>query len=308
MYTGVGQQKNSLGMMCLVAGIYYAWKLVKRREGEPLESPDKYDAILVIMAAYLLYISNSQTSLACLLVATALFLATRVPGLSTRPARLIGIAVVAPFLFVTLDSAFGLKDQILALLGRDATLTYRTDLWALVTSHQVNPVIGAGFMSFWTGERMAAIWTVVPGVLQAHSGYIEQYLNLGYIGVGFIVLLMVVALARIRRQMEQAPTAALLRLSLLIVAALYNYTEAAFYGANNMWVLFLVACIELPHPARQGIVAATVPPRAPQSARSWVERPAARVSTQPREIVRESRQFRMGKAAATTTPGSRRRR
>ena len=27
---------------------------------------------------------------------------------------------------------------------------------------------------------------------------------------------------------------------------LYNYTEASFYGINNMWVLFLLASINLP--------------------------------------------------------------
>jgi O-antigen ligase len=282
-------------MMCLVAGIYFAWKLlVKRRDGEPVESLDRYDAILVVMAAYLLYISNSQTSLVCLLAATGLFFASRAPWFSTRPARLISLSVVAPLLFVALDSAIGLKARVLTLLGRDATLTFRTDLWELVTSHQVNSVIGTGFMSFWTGERMAAIWTVVPGVVQAHSGYVEQYLNLGYIGVGFIFLLMVVALFRIRRQMEHAPSAALLRLSLLVVAALYNYTEASFYGANNVWVLLLLACIELPQPDVQSVPAVSLPYR-PRPGQSWAERRAARISTQPAALVRESRQSGAGK-------------
>jgi O-antigen ligase len=237
--------------------------------------------------------------LVCLLAATGLFFASRAPWFSTRPARLISLSVVAPLFFVALDSAIGLKARVLTLLGRDATLTFRTDLWDLVTSYQVNSVIGAGFMSFWTGERMAAIWQVVPGVVQAHSGYVEQYLNLGYVGVAFIVLLIVVALFRIRRQMEYAPSAALLRLALLVVAALYNYTEASFYGANNVWVLLLVACIELPQPVAQP-AAATVSCRARQPWESRLQRQAVPMPTPTPEIVRHSRQWRMPKAGTAT--------
>jgi O-antigen ligase len=226
--------------------------------------------------------------------------------MSTRPARLIGLAVVAPILFVSLDSVLGLRAQILALLGRDATLTFRTDLWELVTSHQVNSVIGAGFMSFWTGERMAAIWQVVPGVLQAHSGYVEQYLNLGYVGVAFIFLLFIVALFRIRRQMDYAPSAALLRLALLIVAALYNYTEASFYGANNVWVLMLVACIGLPQPLAQPADAAAFSYRAPQPRQSRLQHAAMRMPTPSPEIVRDSRQWRAPKVGTATRFRSRR--
>ena len=40
------------------------------------------------------------------------------------------------------------------------------------------------------------------------------------------------------------PRPALLRLSFLVAAALYNYTEASFYGLNNMWVLMLAASID----------------------------------------------------------------
>ncbi len=32
MYTGVGHQKNDLGFMCLLAGIYVFWELLQRRE------------------------------------------------------------------------------------------------------------------------------------------------------------------------------------------------------------------------------------------------------------------------------------
>jgi O-antigen ligase len=147
---------------------------------------------------------------------------------------------------LVLDATFHIKDLILGLLGRDATLTDRTALWEVVRSQEANPIIGVGFMSFWTGERMRAIWdTVGEGINQAHNGYLEQYVNLGYVGVTFIGVIMLSALLKVRRGLDIDAPAAVLRLCLLVAAALYNYTEASFYGINNMWLLLLVASIDI---------------------------------------------------------------
>jgi hypothetical protein len=54
----------------------------------------------------------------------------------------------------------------------------------------------------------------------------------------------------------------MLRLCLIAAAALYNYTEASFYGMNNMWVLLLIACIDISgnrEPSLVNGVAASVP-------------------------------------------------
>ena len=103
----------------------------------------------------------------------------------------------------------GLKDRILELLGRDASLTNRTELWDVVLAQVTDPIVGAGFMSFWTGARMQAIWDGMgrAGINQAHSGYIEQYMNLGFVGVGFISVLMVSSLWKIWRPPSTVPAA-----------------------------------------------------------------------------------------------------
>jgi exopolysaccharide production protein ExoQ len=140
---------------------------------------------------------------------------------------------------------FQIQDDLLVLIGRDPTLTHRTELWTIVGALQTNAFIGTGFMSFWSGDRLAAIWkSLGPGLNQAHNGYLEQYLNLGYVGVAFIVLIAIAALRSIWRQLLIDYPSGVLRLSFLVMALLYNYTEASFYGINNMWVLFLIAAFE----------------------------------------------------------------
>jgi exopolysaccharide production protein ExoQ len=246
MFTGVGHQKNDLGLMCLTAGMYLFWKLLQKRTGsESAEKSDGFDLLLIAMLVWLLRMSDSQTSFSCLATAVTVLVLSRVTFISKKPSRIIGVLAVVAVSLLALQATFDVKTIVLGLLGRDPTLTGRSELWEVVSTLQVNPLVGAGFMSFWSGQRMAAIWRALgPGINQAHSGYLEQYLNLGYIGVAFIAMIMVSAMFNLRKQLNTDPSAGMLRLCFLTAAALYNYTEASFYGVNNMWVLMLVASID----------------------------------------------------------------
>src|SRR4029453_12102218 len=146
MFTGVGHQKNDLGLMCLVAGLFFFWKLLHPRGREPAaERVDKWDVLLIAMLTWLLYMSNSQTSLSCLVVGVLIMLVARLPPIAGHPRRLVPTVVAGGVLFSTLEATIGLKDRILELLGRDASLTNRTELWDVVLSQVTNPFLGAGF-------------------------------------------------------------------------------------------------------------------------------------------------------------------
>jgi hypothetical protein len=239
MYSGIADQKNTLGLSCLIVGIAYVSALASARR-----LLDRYDLVLGVMLGWLLYMSNSKTSQTCLVVALGIFAISSVRVVSRHPTRLVAVVLLAAGAYWGADSLFQLQDHVLQLLGRNPTLTNRTDVWAVLRGFETNALVGAGFMSFWSGERMAAIWRAIGGSInQAHNGYLEQYLNLGYIGVGFIAAIAITALLRVRAQLSSDHSFAVLRLCLLVAALLYNYTEASFYGISNMWVLFLAAAI-----------------------------------------------------------------
>ena len=47
-----------------------------------------------------------------------------------------------------------------------------------------NPLLGTGYESFWLGSRLQFVWDATEqGILQAHNGYLEIYINLGWVGV-----------------------------------------------------------------------------------------------------------------------------
>jgi O-antigen ligase len=249
MYTGVGQQKNALGQLCLFIGIYFLWQVTADRK-RYLDWTRKQRLCLLTLLAmlgWLQYMSNSQTALASLFVAAIVLLCTRLPAVQRSPATLVNLLIFAATTFIVLESVFGIKNVIIGLLGRDPSLTSRTDLWAVLYNFSKEPVLGAGFMSFWSGERLVEIWSRVgAGVVQAHSGYLEQYLNLGFVGLALMALLLLRALFGIRRQLRDDAAFGALRLCFLSAAVLSNYTEASFYGVNNIWIITLLAVLEVP--------------------------------------------------------------
>jgi hypothetical protein len=246
MFTGVGHQKNDLGLMCLMVGIYVFWELLQRRDNTHPTFIQQHKIIAVVMIgmlSWLLHMSDSQTSFVCLVTAVLLLLLGRI---ASSPATIFGVLLCAVVAW-PLAEILNLKELALSFLGRDPSLTNRTELWQTLTTFAVNPFVGAGFMSFWTGARLEEVWNLFgPGVNQAHNGYLEQYLNLGYIGVAFIAVIVLSGLLRVRSHLNDDPTAGILRLCFIVSAVVYNYTEASFYGMNNMWVLLLLGCLEVP--------------------------------------------------------------
>ncbi len=97
MFTGVGHQKNDLGLMCLMAGIYLFWELLQRREKTHPAFIRQHKIIAVVltgMLAWLLHMSDSQTSFVCLVAAVLLLLLGRTPFIARRPAQDIWRAVL----------------------------------------------------------------------------------------------------------------------------------------------------------------------------------------------------------------------
>lgn len=247
MYTGIAMQKNQLGAMCLISLIYYGWHFIVHRKAafKFWSMNNLVDMLLLLMAFWLLRLSHSSTSLGCAAAATAIFAASRFT--SREPDRIITWGVVAVLLYVGLNEFLDLNQFLIHMLGRRENLTGRTEIWSIVKKMAANPWVGAGYQSFWLGDRLREIWEKTGAdIIQAHDGYLEQYLELGYIGVAFIVALMVSGLVKIRRLFHLDYAAGVLMLCFVVISALYDYTEASFYAITNIWLLAILAVTEAP--------------------------------------------------------------
>jgi O-antigen ligase len=248
MFTGVADQKNSLGLICLISGSYFVWNFILNRKGD-----FKFgvwgkisDFIFIGMVVWLLHMAQSATSLACLVVVTILLLVARLKVIARKPDRIILLIIVVAIIFPVLDWTLDVTDIVVRLLGRTLDLTSRVPLWEGLKEIDTNPVVGAGFMSFWSGPRMEMIWEKYGKINQAHNGYLELYLNLGYLGIVLMGAIMLSGLIKVRRHLNLDYPSAVLRLCFIVSAALYNYSEASLYGMSNVWLLLLVAAIEIP--------------------------------------------------------------
>jgi O-antigen ligase len=77
----------------------------------------------------------------------------------------------------------------------------------------------------------------VSGLVQAHNGYIELYLNLGVIGVTLLLLGVFSGFRNALRDESIDYRYVALRVVLIVTVLVYNYTEATFAPVNNMFVL-----------------------------------------------------------------------
>ena len=248
MFTGVAGTKNGLGVICLLSAIYFSWNmLISRSEGNASGQSLHYSIYLIIipMIAWLLYMANSATSLACMVVAVCLFVVGRQPVVVREPRRILAIGIACIVLFGIMELTFDVKDTVITMLGRRPDLTTRVPMWEDLLSMVRNPIVGFGYESFWLGARrqyMVEHWGIV---CQAHNGYLEMYLNMGLIGLLFVVGWIISGLKKVQRYLYINYPAAILRLCFIVVVSLFNYTEATFFGVSSLWVLFFLGIIDV---------------------------------------------------------------
>jgi hypothetical protein len=156
MYTGVSTQKNTLGKDCLIIILYYAWYyIVKQIDNFKIFTKDNFlNYILIAMTIWVLYMAHSATSTFCSVVAVCLFFTSRKKSIKLNPDRIIVLLMVVTAIFSFLEATIDLSSFIINMLGRDPTLTSRTGSWQALLGLATNPIIGTGFMNFWSGKRL----------------------------------------------------------------------------------------------------------------------------------------------------------
>ena len=238
---GVTEGKNLLGVLCLVFGLGSIWRVV-----DEMRQPESRTRQLVIYGIVL--------ALVCwLLRLRRIRDIAGVPD-SGRPAhprdhhrrrqRHHGGELRCGwdrdssglFGFLVLDG-YGYAVQA---LGRDATLTGRTELWELILGMNADPLLGTGFESFFLGNRAKELQIMfhwAPN--EAHNGYIEICLTLGWIGLGLFVLQVAVGYCNILRVVRSDPALGALKAAIFAAALIYNVTETSFKVRHPLWIVFL---------------------------------------------------------------------
>lgn len=236
-WSGLYIHKNLLGReTALAAGMFVLAAMNSRSWFGRLA----WTVVLVVSAVVLFKAGSATGAATALLVA-----ATAVVMRFTRHRPLLrfstAIAILTGLISLALV-AVAVPNALTNLLGRDLTLTGRTDLWVLILNAIANkPVLGHGYGAFWASAEGAQVsadlgWRVT----HAHNGWLAIGLDLGIVGLVLVLVLLVGLLYRASRLTRFAPE--VLEYGSVVVAAalMVSISDAVLLGPNNVFVLLML--------------------------------------------------------------------
>ena len=199
-WRGLWYEKNQMGAM-MVYGALAAMAAILAGS-----TRRKQLVFTIVLCAALIVMTKSKTSLVVLMIGLlgSMLLAAMRRGPATAVIVVwLGVTVIATTVMVLWLA----PDLVFKALGKDPTLTGRTDIWAAVLRQSAKaPLTGYGYAVFWTLESQPAQWIrketgwLVP---TAHNGWLDILAQLGWIGVGLCALVLggslLVALFRFRK-------------------------------------------------------------------------------------------------------------
>ncbi len=150
----------------------------------------------------------------------------------------IGLTVAFPvFMFREEITAFGLE-----LLNRDATLSSRIYIWhAAILGGLKAPIIGIGYEVGWRfgAAHIYALQLYYIDVGHAHNGFLQTWLDLGFVGIGLVVCVWVVFLYRTFAVAKYSYEAYMLSLYFLLYYFMTNYVTSFLMKYQDIYWLVI---------------------------------------------------------------------
>jgi len=141
--------------------------------------------------------------------------------------------------------------EVVGALGRNLTVSGRTQLWRLVMSAVAQrPWLGYGYSGFWLGWAgpSAGIWAQTGWMPpDAHNGWLDVLLALGAVGLGLFTVVLVLGFVRSVRYLRTHSTSiGQWPLMFFAFLVLTNLTESSFLVRNDIfWVVQVALTVRL---------------------------------------------------------------
>lgn len=247
-WMGGWSEKNALGGHAARASFLFAflaWRDPTFR---------KWWACGVVIAITLLLLSRSATALLGAMLGLGV-LAAAWWMLKGRRWSLVfvlfGVVVVglASLAYLTMP------DSVLGLLGKDETLTGRTEIWAsLGDAVEKRPVLGYGYLAFWGLDSETRYWlerAVGWNAPSGHNGWLDLAVSLGLLGVSIYAVDLAITLWRATRQSLASP-AGVFALGFLAQFMLFAMSESIIIAQNSiLWATYVFVGAKLALGAQQ---------------------------------------------------------
>lgn len=251
-WRGLWPEKNALGgNMALGCTVLLAAAMLNPRRA-PLWLG------FAVLSLFLVLMSTSKTSLVALLLGaggvamTALVRRGPATGIATVWLVVLGVAILAGVALLAADLFF-------EVLGKDATLTGRTKIWAAAMRQiELRPWTGFGYGVVWETK---GVWTPLAWIVKdagftpihAHSAWVEQWLGTGVFGLAAFGLMYLQTALLAAVALFRSP-GAYLAVPFLIVYSLMTLTESIAVNYHDFrWVMFVIVATRLAIPADRAL-------------------------------------------------------
>ena len=206
---------------------------------------------VMVVAVTLLLMSNSKTSIAAAFLAPTLAL---IAVTAKRKLRLSVLALPVAILLVSLVMLYVLNFSIYRLsyvLYGEPTFTGRRTIWEFA-QYEIGrrPLYGWGYQSFWLAGPGAPSVVDAPGWVKnmpnAHNGYLDAALEMGYGGLALLLLFLSATLHASGRLIDRDPARGWCMITLASFVIINNLLESTWFRAFEfLWVLFLIVSAEI---------------------------------------------------------------
>ncbi len=264
LWQGISTSKNTLGQVVMLGALYFSWEVWRNWTKSGWRN---IHLIYLLMALYLLKGSDagmSMTAVSVCVFAMAIFYRLQslreTPEKIRRFTRFITVGVAGLILLILTHSIVLFKEDspfgyIITKFGRDITLTDRTYIWTDVYAAAANDrLLGVGIGGFWIGRDANIPWTNTKTWIlgQAHSGYVDTYLQLGLVGAFLLTILLLTTVTRLLDTLDEDFDFACFRIALFFTIVFVNITESTYLrGDHHLWLLFQSVVWVLPRQPKQ---------------------------------------------------------
>jgi len=239
LWRGLWYEKNQMGLVMVAGATAAAAWLASGSRGRIVPLMTLAISVLLILA------TQSKTSLVCLALGVGLIgglwaLRQGGPALAVLAVWAGVVGVVGGWWLWTEQGP-----ALLEALGKDPSLTGRTDIWAaLMRRVAERPWTGYGYGAFWGVDSVPARYVRIETqwpVPSAHNGWIDLLVQLGWPGAVLVGIIMATAtLATVWRLPRAGAIEGYWGLAYLAVFGLLSLSESVLLTHQNLpWVLCL---------------------------------------------------------------------
>ena len=251
-WRGIFPQKNGLGAASALCAIFWVRQLMEKR------MPPTLCVFGIMFSVSLLIMTKSTTALLVFMLCCSFYLALRrryLAGLfdGSRLRLTVAFVIVSGLmLFYIFESRLPSWPEIFFpiqyFFNKSVDLTGRTEIWQLVFLEiSKHPWLGIGYGAFWLGEGSASQYIIdvmhwVP--LQSHNGYLDILNELGFVGIGLFIGVMLFHIFNLTRFMKIDREEAAIHWMLLLFILISNITESElFRGISFQNILFIFSSV-----------------------------------------------------------------